>query len=81
MLVEVMAVPKTSDAALRAIQKYKSQLDEVRFSVQGGQKQAIKEAATAKGYNGIQPYIIALLEADSGLQLTKPKEDAKNAEA
>ena len=73
-------MPKTSDAALRAIRKYKSQLDEVRFSVQGGQKQAIKDAATAKGYNGIQPYIIALLEADSGLRLAKSKEVEKSAE-
>lgn len=62
---------KTDDATLRAIQKYKSGLDEIRFSVQKGQKQAIKDIAEDKGYNGIQPYLIALIEADSGLQLTK----------
>lgn len=68
---------KTSESALKAIEKYNANLDEVKFRVPKGQKQAIKEVAEAKGYRGIQPYIIALLEADSGLQLTKSNEEEK----
>ncbi len=71
-----------NEARKRATIKYQRlAYDRVELKVDKGQKLALKDAATAKGYNGIQPYIIALLEADSGLQLTKPKEDAKNAEA
>lgn len=62
---------KTGESTLRAIQKYKSNFDEVRFSIPKGQKQAVKALAESKGYKGIQPYLIALIEADSGLQLTK----------
>ncbi len=65
---------KTDEATLRAIQKYKSNLDEIRFSVPKGGKEAIREAAKAKGYNHIQPYLIALVEADSGLPLQKKTE-------
>lgn len=68
---------KTSESALKAIEKYNANLDEIKFRVPKGQKQAVKEAAEARGYKGIQPYIIALIEADAGLQLTKAKEDEK----
>lgn len=68
---------KTSTATLRAIEKYNATLDEVKFRVPKGKKQALKDMAAAKGYDGVQPYIIALIEADSGLQLAKLPRDSR----
>lgn len=65
---------KTGAATLKAIGKYNASLDEIKFRVPKGQKQAIKDAATAKGYAGIQPYLKALIEADSGLCMDMGKE-------
>ena len=61
-----------TEAHKRATMKYvKAAYDRIEVKVPKGQRDAVRAAAEAKGYEGVQPYIIALLEADSGLQLTK----------
>lgn len=60
---------KTSDAMLKAIQKYKGNLDEVRFSVKQGGRGQIKQAAKSKGHASIQAYMKYLIRQDSGLNL------------
>ncbi len=67
-----------TQAQKRATIKYlKSAYDRVEVRIDKGQKQALKDMAAAKGYDGVQPYIIALIEADSGLQLAKPPRDSR----
>ena len=66
---------KTTEAQQRATNKFiKNNYDDVRIRIVKGSRDKLKEVAAAKGYDGMQPYIIALIEADSGLQLTKEKE-------
>lgn len=60
---------KTSDAMLKAIQKYKGNLDEVRFSVKGGGKDQIRQVAKDKGFSSVQAYMKHLIHKDSGLDL------------
>lgn len=60
---------KTSDAMLKAIQKYKGNLDEVRFSVKAGGKEQIRQTAKEKGFSSLQTYMKHLIQKDSGLDL------------
>ena len=45
--------------------------DRIAVQVTKGARDALHAVAVEKGYAGLNTYIIALLEADSGLQLTK----------
>lgn len=54
-----------NDAQKRATMKYiATNLDEVRFRVPKGKRDEIRAAALQRGYSGIQPYLIDLLEKD-----------------
>lgn len=51
-------------AHLEANKRYLDRLDNVIFRVPKGKRDEIRAMALQRGYSGIQPYIIALLEKD-----------------
>ena len=59
----------TSDAQLKAIKKYLNSQDEIKLRIPKGKRDEIKKYAIEKGYGGIQPYLKALIEKDSGIEL------------
>lgn len=60
---------KTSESMLKAIQKYKNNLDEIRFSVRAGGKEQIKQIAKIKGHESIQAYMKHLIRQDADIEL------------
>lgn len=66
-----------TDAQKRATIKYmKENLEEVRFRVPKGKRDDLRAYAKAKGYDGIQPYLIDLVRRD-GLDLSKDGDEGK----
>lgn len=60
----------TSDAQLKANQKYLKKMDDVKIRVPKGKRDELRAYAKAKGFDGIQPYLIDLMRRD-GLDLGK----------
>lgn len=64
-----MAMTKISEAQKKASQKYLEKFEDIKFRVPKGKREIIKKAAIEKGYKGLQPYIINLIEKDTGIKL------------
>jgi len=57
-------------AKLEGNKRYLSKFDDVKIRVPEGKREDIKRYAIENGYAGIQPYIKALIEKDSRIDLS-----------
>lgn len=58
-----------TEAHLAGNRRYLATQDDIRVRVPKGKRDEIKQVAKKKGYTGLQPYIKALIEKDSGIKL------------
>lgn len=64
-----MARPKTKTATQSKNEYAKKAYDDFRLQGKKGSRELVKKYAIEKGYGGIQPYLKALVEKDSGIEL------------
>lgn len=64
-----MSRPRTKTTAESKNAYAKKAYDDFRLQGKKGSKEAVRDYAIKAGYSGVQPYIKALIEKDSGIEM------------